>query len=303
MSRKLLIISLVIAGNFMELIFGEHCEKNFENSSCCCDDYENVARKLSCDVEKIKTSLDNSKKETKTKGLPIFDIRFDKYPNTCPNLGIPSNCAEATACTKRNGYHKIKIPTFSNDTFLVDCDARTDGGDWTVIQRRHDGSVDFYREWMDYKHGFGNIDGEFFIGLDKLHALTNYQGPQELLILMVNGSNSVEGFAKYDDFVIGNESEMYKLKRTGHYVGTAGESLKRHIGMKFSTKDQDNDVYAEGSCAVSYMGGWWYEKCHSSNLNGHYGDKSYGKGINWYSFTGHTSTLRFVKMMVRRRRG
>lgn len=175
-----------------------------------------------------------------------------------------SNCSEATSCTRRSGYYYIKISQFSNESFIAECDAHTEGGDWIVIQRRHDGSIDFYRNWAEYKVGFGDIDGEFFIGMDKLYALTNYDGPQELLILMENSTNSAKGYAKYDAFQIGNESEKYILKRTGLYTGTAGDSLRgSHMGMKFSTKDQDNDTHAEGSCAVMYMGAWWYSKCHS----------------------------------------
>lgn len=111
--------------------------------------------------------------------------------------------------------------------------------------------------------GFGDIDGEFFIGLDKLHALTNYDGPQELMILMQNSSNSVEAYAKYDAFKIGDETEKYVLKRTGRHTGTAGESLRGHIGSKFTTKDQDNDKHPDANCAVAYTGAWWYTKCHS----------------------------------------
>lgn len=148
---------------------------------------------------------------------------------------------------------------FSTEPFLVECDVKVQGGSWTLIQRRQDGSVDFFRNWSEYQQGFGNIDGEFFIGLNKLHALTNYDGPQELLIVL--DDNEVRT-AKYSNFVVGNESEFYALKHLGVFAGDAGDSLRPHLLSKFSTKDRDNDEY-ETNCAEQFTGAWWYKKCHT----------------------------------------
>jgi len=73
----------------------------------------------------------------------------------------------------------------------------------------------------------------------------------------VNGST---GWALYDDFKIGNESEAYYLKSLGEYRGTVGDSLTRSIPMKFSTLDRDNDTDPDENCAVR-LGGWWFYHC------------------------------------------
>ena len=51
------------------------------------------------------------------------------------------------------------------------------GGGWTVIQRRLNGEVDFDRSWKSYKEGFGDVNGDFWIGLEtirEMSALLNY---------------------------------------------------------------------------------------------------------------------------------
>ena len=68
---------------------------------------------------------------------------------------------------------------FSTDISYASCDMETDGGGWTVIQRRINGSVDFYKGWEDYELGFGDLETEFWWGLKKIHCLTS-QGSIEL---------------------------------------------------------------------------------------------------------------------------
>ena len=73
--------------------------------------------------------------------------------------------------------------------------------------------------------------------------------------------------------------------------------------MKFTTKDQDNDIQGSYSCAQRYTGAWWYGSCHFANLNGQYGVDTYGKGINWQTWKGHAHSLKATTMKVRPRRG
>ena len=184
----------------------------------------------------------------------------------------------------------------------VYCDQDTEGGGWIVFQRRKDGSVDFYRNWKDYKAGFGDLEGEFWLGLDKLHHLTA-SVRNDLRIDLQDLQNNKK-YAKYSEFIVGSEGSGYRLTSDG-YTGSAGDSFGKgsgsHNGHRFSTKDVDNDDYST-SCADLYKGGWWYDGCHRSNLNGLYlkGDhKSYADGIEWYHWKGFHYSLTFTEMKIR----
>ena len=85
------------------------------------------------------------------------------------------------------------------------------------------------------------------------------------------------------------------------YVFSLGDSLLKHNGMKFTTKDRDND-HSENNCASFYHGAWWYRNCHTSNLNGQYlrgQHTSYADGIEWSSWTGWQYSLKFSEMKIR----
>ena len=182
-------------------------------------------------------------------------------------------------------------------TFQVYCDMTTDGGGWTVFQRRLDGSVDFYRYWSDYQQGFGNLTGEFWLGLDKIHRLTT-TGTELRVDLRDFEGNSA--YAKYTNFSVGDSASKYTLSVSG-YSGTAGDSLAWHNGQRFSTRDQDNDACNDCSCSQLYKGGWWYYRCHHSNLNGLYHGGphlSYADGVNWLTWEGHHYSLKFTEMKV-----
>uniref|UniRef100_A0ABI7WG52 Tenascin R n=1 Tax=Felis catus TaxID=9685 RepID=A0ABI7WG52_FELCA len=193
-----------------------------------------------------------------------------------------------------SGVYTIFLNGELSRKLQVYCDMTTDGGGWIVFQRRQNGQTDFFRKWAEYRVGFGNLEDEFWLGLDNIHRITS-QGRYELRVDMRDGQDAA--FAYYDKFSVEDGRNLYKL-RLGVYNGTAGDSLSYHQGRPFSTEDRDNDV-AVTNCAMSYKGAWWYKNCHRTNLNGKYGESRHSQGINWYHWKGHELSIPFVEMKMR----
>ncbi|XP_044572052.1 angiopoietin-related protein 7 [Drosophila ananassae] len=156
-------------------------------------------------------------------------------------------CVDPNPCNNvSKDIYQIRLPGVS--AFEAPCN----GSGWMVIQRRMDGRVNFNRNWVEYRDGFGNLAGEFFLGLEKLHLIT--QSRQHELLIHLGKLDGSTAFEKYDNFRIGSEKDSYPLQSVGNPTGGAGDTLtKYHLNMKFSTIDRDNDV-AYRNCA-SYMGG------------------------------------------------
>ena len=175
----------------------------------------------------------------------------------------------------------------------------TDGGGWTVFQRRQDGSVDFYRNWTDYEDEFGNLTGEHWLGLGKINRLTKKQ-PNTLRVDLEDFSNN-KAYAQYTTFSVGDSTTEYTLTVSG-YSGTAGDSLAWHNRMKFTTEDNDNDRNPDINCAPHWHGAWWHNACFYSHLNGPYHHNpsvSYANGIIWYHWKGWNYSLKFTEMKTR----
>ena len=96
------------------------------------------------------------------------------------------------------------------------CDQTTAGGGWTVFQKRLDGSVDFYRDWANYKNGFGNLNGEFWLGLDKINRLTNSE--RYKLRVDLEDITGKTAYAEYNHFAVTSERTKYQLS-LGTYSG------------------------------------------------------------------------------------
>ena len=177
----------------------------------------------------------------------------------------------------------------------------TDGGGWTVVQRRQDGSVDFYRNWTDYENGFGNLTGEFWLGLGKISCLTKEES--NTLKVDLGDFDGNTSYAQYTTFSVGNSTTKYTLT-VGGYSGTAGDSLTgRHNRRKFTTRDNDNDSRSDINCAIRWYGAWWFSHCFWSHLNGPYHQNpviSYKYGTIWGDWKGWYYYLKFTEMKTRR---
>lgn len=281
------------------------------------------------------TSLQGRVEELSLINMPNLEAMVDskvenitglvnKLSNTCTSqcavkapdsqfILAPRDCSDYNVLEERkNGVYRV-TPDPKNGTFEVFCDMESFGGGWTVLQQRLDGSVSFNRSWAEYKKGFGDPRGEFWLGNDRIHLLT--KAKDMILRIELEDFEGAREYAKYDQFYVANEFLRYRLSISG-YSGTAGNAMNfnkhfNHDHQFFTTPDRDNDKYPSGNCGAYYSSGWWFDACMSANLNGKYYHKRYKgvrNGIFWgtwhnmsteYYPTNYRQAFKTVKIMLR----
>ncbi|CAI5692004.1 unnamed protein product [Oreochromis niloticus] len=224
---------------------------------------------------------------------------------TAPPLGMRDTLPPDCASLYHNGVRRSGVYTvvLSPGTARpVYCDMETEGGGWTVFQRRRDGSVSFNRGWSEYRDGFGEPRGEHWLGNQHLHRLSN-QGHYSLRIDLQDWSHAHK-HALYHTFRIEDEDNQYRLHVSG-FSGTAEDSFGWYHDLQgFSTPDTGN------ICAEISHAGWWFHQCFYANLNGvyykggHYSLKAQNllgpDGIVWFSWKDSDFySLKAVTMMAR----
>ncbi|PSN50150.1 hypothetical protein C0J52_11959 [Blattella germanica] len=205
------------------------------------------------------------------------------------------SCEDLMGSGMDSGVYRLQdceLNSAGRDFYTRFCDMRTDGGGWTVFQRRGEfpgPRLNFTLPWRDYKNGFG--------------VLTNLR-KEVTLRIELESFDGKTAWAEYTNFKIDNEENGYRLL-VGGFRGNASDSFSAHDGYSFSTMDRNNDKAPPCCpCVPAYGGGWWYYSCFESNLNGEYYDPEDSRedfrGLIWEHWLGNTS-LKKTEMKIRSR--
>ncbi|KAH3801756.1 angiopoietin-related protein 7-like [Dreissena polymorpha] len=208
--------------------------------------------------------------------------------------GIPRDCSEIYW----NGTRQDGVYIVSPDgscPFPVYCEMSSGG--WTVIQKRVNGIVNFYRPWTDYVQGFGNVSSEHWLGLDRIHRLTSHGA--EIYFDMDTWEGG-KRFAHYKVFTVHEAATAYRMNVDAFgYQGSINELFSYHNNFKFSTFDRDNDANAGNCCDALNGGGWWYNNCAKLGMvNGVYGKRGVG-GIGYQDSAGANVPIKNVTVKIR----
>uniref|UniRef100_A0A0K8RFV4 Putative ficolin/ixoderin n=1 Tax=Ixodes ricinus TaxID=34613 RepID=A0A0K8RFV4_IXORI len=203
------------------------------------------------------------------------------------NTNKPGNRSVSCSQLKRQGHNdnrEYEIYILGKP-INVTCDMKSEGGGWTVIQRRSEDEKNdsfFERDIDDYKRGFGTAEGSFWIGLDNLQALTSFPNNEQALRIELkrHDGSKKETVVYYNNFHVGSAKEKYKLT-IDEYSGPKGYyALSTHNLSTFSVTT--GTIYTD-KCHGSRRGGWGFNDCTKANLNAHKSNFSTltKPGITW----------------------
>ncbi|XP_038061078.1 uncharacterized protein LOC119731866 [Patiria miniata] len=205
----------------------------------------------------------------------------------------PSDCQRLyNVGVKGSGIYTIYPAGKYKNRMKVYCDMDTEPNGWIVFQKRFDGSVNFTRNWTEYRDGFGDLSGEFWLGNEKLRLLTSTHR-WALRVDLVDDQGKTEQInvnkfsVKGNDYTLGRDSPASDFPQFNQH--------------KFSTYDNDQDDEEPYNCADRQGGGWWFGACSddiSYSLNGKYHDG----GLKWTGWAEHVIVKSIVKCEMKLRR-
>ncbi|KAK1156996.1 angiopoietin-related protein 4-like [Acipenser oxyrinchus oxyrinchus] len=238
---------------------------------------------------KLRTILRHKEEETQNTSTEQADS--SELPADCHMLFLRGQ--------RLSGVYKIQPQ--ASQPFQAYCEMTAEGG-WTVIQRRQDGAVDFDQLWQAYKNGFGTLHGEFWLGLEQIHALSR-QGGYVLQVQLTDWNNQAQS-VEYS-FRLGGEESSYTLHLREGAPGNLENALSTDSsGLPFSTRDRDSDLKPDINCAKHLTGGWWFSNCGRANLNGKYFSSiprqrhARKQGMFWKTWRGRYYPLKSTVMKI-----
>uniref|UniRef100_H3CQY8 Angiopoietin like 3 n=1 Tax=Tetraodon nigroviridis TaxID=99883 RepID=H3CQY8_TETNG len=212
--------------------------------------------------------------------------------STSELMNLPSDCSQLFESGVRiSSVYAIR--PHSSEPFVVFCDMSEDHGE-TVIQRRMGGLVNFDQTWETYENGFGDLQGEFWLGLSSIRSLLA-RGNTVLRVQLEDWKQGSH-LSEYNFYLSGPEEDYTINLRL--LSGDTPDPMGNLTGMAFSTKDRNSDQQQDSSCAYGYTGGWWFNACGDAHLNGKYFQLR-PKGIQWRSGPKAFTSLKSTKISIR----
>ena len=174
----------------------------------------------------------------------------------------------------KDGPHTIYPGNSELASLQVSCDQEADNGGWIMSQRRVDGTLNFTRNWQDYRDGFGtNGDGttELWLGNEKVYQMMQSYGNIKCeLRIEVDAFDGTSCWLVAADVQMYSEGQRYKMEWGRIRESESGLAANWEFHELLTFKAQDK---ADGKeeCLRKYKGGWWYgNDCARIFLNGVY---------------------------------
>merc|ERR1712226_1088701 len=266
-----------------------------ESPSTCLTELEDRARR----IEKLIKDLEDRDRRIENLEARLSNTTMEEFRSTLEDC-VDILQLEPSAPTEV--YPITLLSQFLQPALrFVLCDMVTEGGGWTVIQRRNTGIVNFFQNFETYAEGFGDLgpNSEFWIGNRLLHELTS-RWNYEMIIELTNADGEMKQ-VHYDTFKVDSECNGFSLTLDYSEDSDLPDSMRSNREMKFSTFDNDNDM-SNSNCALRFQGAWWYNNCTESNLNGLFlpAGTAMDPSIHWYGWE-QNRALAFVEMKIRPR--
>uniref|UniRef100_A0A914V0F0 Fibrinogen C-terminal domain-containing protein n=1 Tax=Plectus sambesii TaxID=2011161 RepID=A0A914V0F0_9BILA len=226
-------------------------------------------------------------------GCPDDSVRTGNGVCRRANERPSADCADiqiqdTSATTGLYTIYRLNCPNSTGCPLTVNCDLKTNGGGYTLIQKRTSASDDFFQNWDDYRDGINKADeANYWIGNSLLYELTS--GPNgtayELLIKLWPATTNQLVEVQYSSFQVGSEAQNFLLT-LGLLTQGPSDDMAINRNRPFGTRDRDTDQMSSVTCGVWLRSGWWFgDQCQpDGDLNVPYGvvpDYDHLNGIKW----------------------